>query len=282
MADDSDDSSLDGGLQDFLRQHGIGEFDVSTAGTSLQIGDDFELHTTETSRVGVAVGLQHLVPSVHKVTQMLHSQGFDPLHWSETDVDASQKVSVFVVDGWASSILSCLEELTVRLDTQQSAVKDASLSSRKTEVSTAALETRVQILQDKLLEADRKLKLSEATLAKKEEGISLKARNKKTGEDDSRRVVRGLEEKVEVSFSTPLPPGRCITLLTYPTPPPAGERAAGSAAGFGDRAPQGQAAAYCGEGARRQRPAPGGSIQHLEVVCGVEHLEVVCGVALVL
>ena len=237
-----------------MRQHGIGSFEIAGSASQTMTegvyGDDEweeeevqeykqlekEYGATRSAKGASSSGnssssssinnnnagpLQHLIPSIQKVSEMLNNQGFDPLQWSESDVDPSKKVSVYFADSWAASILQCLEELTVRLDSQQSAVKDASLSSRKAEVSHDALQTRVKVLQDKLLEAERKLKAAEAKLTRVEEDVDRSSKSKRSDDGDSRRVVRGLEEKVQVcalSLSRAPCPETCKSFLIYRPP----------------------------------------------------------------
>jgi len=204
-----EDSSIDGDLEEFLRKNGISGLDIPNVDhQNLSFGsaggeeDDLDAEDDRTSFANLSRGLsesiKHLIPSVHKVTEMLEEQGFDALKLQASDVDASKKLSVFVVDEWANAVLLCIEEMQTRLDAHHHAVKTVSATSKRVEVSHDALETRVRILQDKLLEAERKVKASDARANKLEEQQLLSAKSKKSEEGDTKRSMRGLEAKVEV------------------------------------------------------------------------------------
>lgn len=71
-------------------------------------------------------------------------------------------ISVFVVDAWADSILSISTEILEQNKFREYAVHAASMSASREVVSNAALEDRVNDLQSKLFDCERKLKSSEA------------------------------------------------------------------------------------------------------------------------
>lgn len=212
---EEEDSSIDGDLEDFLRQNGIDSWNIPSIANSndkfgmqegVVYGDSDEVDPSELSsyhniakHAGSSEGAPIIMPSAHKVMQMLDENGFESYRLNAGDISSDHKISVFVVDNWASTIVQCLEEMTVRLDAQNQAVKDVSLTTRQAEVSHEALETRVRVLQDKLLEAERKVKASEAKANRIEEENIKSTKVKKSDDGDSKRLIRGLEEKVEVS-----------------------------------------------------------------------------------
>jgi len=217
-----EDSSIDGDLEEFLRKNGISGLEIpfvdqnqsfDSAGAAQEDDEDERTSFANLSR-GLSESIKHLIPSVHKVTEMLEEQGFDALKLQASDVDSSKKMSVFVVDEWANAVLLCIEEMQTRLDTHHHAVKTVSATSKRVEVSHDALETRVCILQEKLLEAERKVKASDARANKLEEQHLLSAKSKKSEEGDTKRSMRGLEAKVEVRLSTVFSP--LFSSLTHP------------------------------------------------------------------
>jgi hypothetical protein len=133
------------------------------------------------------------------------------------DIDTSKRVSVYVVDEWATSVLRCVEEMTVRLESHHTAVQNVALTSRRVEVSHEALETRVQVLQEKLLDAERKQKSSEAKVLRLEEQLTRSSKSKKSEDGDAKRALRGLQEKVEVRRTcNPLRNSVMLSLLCFP------------------------------------------------------------------
>jgi len=219
-----DDSSIDGDLEEFLRQNGIDSLKIPpTLSSSFSKGgdntgmmmksfggtevfgdessdispyDNMEQYNHELIEATDAINLS--LPAVYKVSQLLSDNGFDVVAMTPGDIDSSKKVSVYVMDQWAASILSCMEEMSVRLETHHTAVKNASLVNRKVEVSHEALETRVRVLQDKLLEAERKVKASDAKVLRMEEDMTRSSKSKKSDDGEARKAMKGLEEKIEV------------------------------------------------------------------------------------
>jgi len=217
-----DDSSIDGDLEEFLRQNGIDSLKIPTAlsssfskgdntgmmksfGETEVFGDEssdispydnMERYNRELVEATDAINLS--LPAVYKVSQVLSENGYDVVAMTPGDIDSSKRVSVYVMDQWAASILSYMEEMSVRLETHHTAVKNASLVNRKVEVSHEALETRVRVLQDKLLEAERKVKASDAKALRMEEDITRSSKSKKSDDGEARKAIKGLEEKIEV------------------------------------------------------------------------------------
>ena len=214
-----DDSSIDGDLEEFLRKNGIDSLAVPPGGSlpegvygdpevdaaDLSSYETVEKYSRRSEISGASEAIKLSLPTVLKVSQLLVDNGYDVQTMTAGDVDESKKVSVYVIDEWARSILGCLEEMTVRLETHHAAVTDAALTSRKVEVSHEALETRVRVLQDKLLEAERKVKASDAKVLRMEEEQARSNKSKKMDSGEVKKAMRGLEEKVEVGSSYPPP-----------------------------------------------------------------------------
>ena len=209
---DDDSSSIDGDLEEFLRQNGIASIAIPATATKREgvprvhgdadVEDESDQSTWENiekySRLESFDSIKLSLPSVFKVTQLLSDNGYEFMGMTAGDIDTSKRVSVYVVDEWATSVLRCVEEMTVRLDSHHTAVQNVALTSRRVEVSHEALETRVQVLQEKLLDAERKQKSSESKVLRLEEELTRSSKSKKSEGGDAKRALRGLQEKVEV------------------------------------------------------------------------------------
>ena len=206
-----DESSIDGSLEEFLAREGIKSFGAgggkveAKSGDSLndsvdlgaiEFEDDASLSFTDDLDINM---VDLLIPSASKINGILRANGHDPISLTKHDIDASKKVSVYVVDAWAQSTLTCLLEMSDRIDKHSATVKDASISQRKNEVSREALEARVGELQAKLLDAERKAKSSDLQMQKVIFETDGSISKSKSTHSDSKRAIKSLEDKVQES-----------------------------------------------------------------------------------
>jgi len=93
-------------------------------------GDDGRImNNTSTLREAAnAVGL----PSCFRLNEILSERGYSPMQLSYHDVDVTKRtVSSDIMNAWSESLLQCVHELLLRLDTTTRAVQDVSQSIRK-------------------------------------------------------------------------------------------------------------------------------------------------------
>ena len=92
-------------------------------------GDEGRIMNTSTLREAAdAVGL----PSCLRLNEILSERGYSPMQLSYHDVDVTKRsVSSDIMNAWAESLLQCIHELLLRLDTTTRAVHDVSHSVRK-------------------------------------------------------------------------------------------------------------------------------------------------------
>ena len=92
-------------------------------------GDDGRIMNTSGLREAAdAVGL----PSCLRLNEILSERGYSPMQLSYRDVDVTKRsVSSDIMNAWAESLLQCIHELLLRLDTTTRAVQDVSQSVRK-------------------------------------------------------------------------------------------------------------------------------------------------------
>lgn len=167
--DTTDDSSIDGELIGFLSKHGIGDKNNNSkpSGNSNDGGDDdvdAAANATDISDILPADQSEHfdardvLMPAAAKLNRLLTTAGFrvDAIAAGQVDME-SRSVSLFAVDGWADSISVAVAELLERQQNSHQALRNASNSGA---LPSEVLMGRVEDLQAKLLECERKEKLT--------------------------------------------------------------------------------------------------------------------------
>lgn len=98
------------------------------------------------------------LPSCLRINRVLQEKGFSPLSLTDTDIDVEKRsMSVFVLDAWAESITSALDEIIERQDRQTTVAVESSLASKSVEATREAMEKHIRDLQRKLAAAEEKL-----------------------------------------------------------------------------------------------------------------------------
>lgn len=72
---------------------------------------------------------------------------------------------MFVVESWADTILSAVQELGDRLNAQKNLARTASFTKRLGEVNKDTLQLKIQELKSKLAEYEKKEKAYESRIA---------------------------------------------------------------------------------------------------------------------
>lgn len=157
------------------------------------------VHHKFTSRDAPAPGniCDILLPSCMKINEMLSERCLFPIDISAGDIDANTKsVSVFVLDSWAESVVTALEEVLQRHDRQNQSVQETSFSSRTVEASREAMEKHIRDLQKKLDSAERKLSARSLESDNLEESFEKNEKKTKSFEKESQRKIKNLENVV--------------------------------------------------------------------------------------
>ena len=135
-----------------------------------------------------------LMPSYTKINGILQERGYDPTTFQHSDINIDNRtISVYSVDVWAESILNAITEMVDRTYSHQSAVQSASISMKKGDVSVAALKTRIDDLQHKLYESEKREKAQASKILELEDGRDSKAKKNKFDENDSKKLIKNLE-----------------------------------------------------------------------------------------
>jgi hypothetical protein len=76
------------------------------------------------------------IPACMKINKILHSHGLTAIPLSSGDIDLeSRSVSVYILDAWAESILSSVEEVLERQKKQADVAKSVAYSAKTSDVS---------------------------------------------------------------------------------------------------------------------------------------------------
>lgn len=138
------------------------------------------------------------LPSCMKINSMLSERGLIPLELTGSDIDMdARSMSVFVLDGWAESIVSCLEEVFQRQDKQRSTVLETSFSSRAAETSREAMEKHMRDLQMKLDITERKLSVTSRESENLEDSFEKNEKKLKSSEQDAKKKIKDFENLVK-------------------------------------------------------------------------------------
>jgi len=140
-----------------------------------------------------------LLPSVEKIGHLLRGSGHKPVAITKHDIDGAKRMSVYVIDAWAQSVLASLMEMKERIDTHSRTLHSTSAQQRKNAVSTEALENRVRELQEQLHDSERKVKSSDLKLQRLEEEQAGGAKQSKSSSTETKRMLRNLEDKLAES-----------------------------------------------------------------------------------
>ena len=141
-----------------------------------------------------------LMPSYTKINNILKERGYDPITFLQSDIRIDNKtISIYSLDVWAESILGAFNEMVERLYNHQNAIQSASMSMKKGVVSAAALKSRVEDLQQKLYESEKKEKKLSAKVIELEESRDLKVKKNRFDENDSKKIIKNLELQLSES-----------------------------------------------------------------------------------
>lgn len=152
-ADIEDDSRFQDALDDEKEESSVGD-GRDDAGTSSA--------ARASTSMGFSLGgpgdpeCNLLIPACMKVNRLLFEHGYTPITLNAGDIDAKDRVmSVYVVDAWAESLVSSLEEMFDRQQVQMRTAQETSFSARSGDVSREALEAHVKDLQKKLAQSEQ-------------------------------------------------------------------------------------------------------------------------------
>ena len=144
------ESSIDGDLNDFLRNQGIFK-DLSQ-----NIDDTNFLDGSFDQNISKIDSFENLLSSCSKINTILNENGYYPVQFSSSDIDISnQSISVFLVDSWATSLLPGILEICERQSKFNNAVKGANISALKDEISIESLQKKISDLQQKSIDNEK-------------------------------------------------------------------------------------------------------------------------------
>ena len=128
-----DESSIDGSLEEFLAREGIKGYDTSqpvhnedmsfSSRGSHDYTEDISAASFQSTYSDAGIEnydlLDLLIPSAAKVNKIMQDSGFTPIHLTKHDIDSTKKMSVYVVDAWAQSLLGAITEMKDRIESHK-------------------------------------------------------------------------------------------------------------------------------------------------------------------
>jgi hypothetical protein len=158
--DVSVNSSIDGDLQDFLKNKGLLDHNISKHLDNSSDGDDNQnLSYSKLSSISHSSfdEADLFISNCRKINKLLQTHGHVPVELMNSDINFdSQTISVYIIDSWAGSILSGISELLEHCERNNDITKDASFSAWKDGLATDALHSAISDLQYKLLDMEKK------------------------------------------------------------------------------------------------------------------------------
>jgi hypothetical protein len=173
----------------------LDEFTSSLTNKVNTVADERGFDPSEFDMTDIQADL--LLPACAKITDVLRANGFNVTKFDHNDIDMHQKLAVGAVDQWAESVIPCLVEMMERLDSRTSDLNDSVMSTTKRVVSHEALEANVRELQERLLLSERHGNELELKLRKHQHESKEQGSKAKDGFADSKKTIRGLEDKVK-------------------------------------------------------------------------------------
>ncbi len=80
--------------------------------------------------------IETYLPACARLNKLLYDRGFAPISLSSNDVEPQSKtVSAYILDAWAESVLTALDELLEREQARTSAAAEVSYTARANDVS---------------------------------------------------------------------------------------------------------------------------------------------------
>jgi len=200
-----EDSSIDGELAGFLSKYDLPNNIPKPAEGEQQPGAEAESepNLNEVSDIFVDQASEYheaaenvLMPACLKLNKVLTNHGYrvNPIQGEHIDVE-TRAVSIFVVDSWADSLHIAMTEMLERQRQSHDALLDTSAASHKEQLSAEVLMSRISDMQDKLYEAERKVKSLENDNKTAEEQVLDIAKKYKSLQSDSKLQFKHLEQK---------------------------------------------------------------------------------------
>ena len=140
-------------------------------------------------------------PMCNRLSQYLNENGYSAMALLPSDVDAaSMNISVYVIESFASTVLTAVEEMGERLLATQKAATNASMASRLHDVSREALEARITDLRAKLLYAEEKEKSQGMKMQLMTEELNEKNKSVKAEDKDMKRVTKNFDLRIQEAY----------------------------------------------------------------------------------
>lgn len=143
--------------------------------------------------------LSLLIPSCLKLNKILSEAGFSPIELSSSDLDFNKRtISVFIVDTWAQSLMSCVSELLTHQSVTRTSIDALSQDLGRSGVSHHALEASITSLKESLEGSQRRERLAAQKLESVEKECNDLMKQMADLNFESKKKIKNLEALVQV------------------------------------------------------------------------------------
>jgi hypothetical protein len=158
-----------------------------------EIGNSFEDFTSSDNVNDI------FIPACSKLSQILNERGCETIQLSHLDVDMeTRSVPVNVLETWAESLLQSVSEIIESLRNQQNATFDASIFSHRGDGSYAAIQSKVENLQLKLFESEKRERLLTSKINAKDHDKDSHLKLSKSQNSDFKKITKNFELQIQV------------------------------------------------------------------------------------
>lgn len=160
-----------------------------------EIGNSFEDFTSSDNVNDI------FIPACSKLSQILNERGCQTIHLSHLDVDLdTRSLPIDVLETWAGSVLQSVSEIIESLRNQQNATFDASISSHRGDGSYAAMQSKLENLQLKLFESEKRERLLTSKINEQDHDKDSNLKLSKSQNSDFKKITKNFELQIQVIF----------------------------------------------------------------------------------
>jgi hypothetical protein len=143
--------------------------------------------------------LSVLIPSCVKLNKILADAGFSPIELTSSDLDFNKRtISVFIVDTWAQSLISCVSELLTHQSATRTSIDALSHDLGRSGASHHALEASITSLKESLEGSQRRERLAAQKLESVEKECNDLMKQMADLNFESKKKIKNLEALVQV------------------------------------------------------------------------------------
>jgi myosin heavy subunit len=144
--------------------------------------------------------LSLMIPSCLKLNKILADAGYSPIELSSNDLDFNKRtISVFIIDTWAQSLISCVSELLSHQSATRTSIDVLSHDLGRSGASHHALEASITSLKESLEGSERRERLAAQKLESVEKECNDLMKQMADLNFESKKKIKNLEALIQES-----------------------------------------------------------------------------------